>query len=421
MKCSNCGTEFSEGVFCPKCGARVENNPGNEELKNVEPAKKEEAERQGKAEDRQEVNLDQGNGKAVFCIKCGEQIEAGLAFCPFCGNRVITDTGQRRSDVSNSQVNTESGAADKKAIGRKQTKKKYIGMLIMVVAIIAVFALIDGISNHILPNAEEKPENIDVEKELPVKEGVNKDVMQQEDKSKKTKETKKDTTEEMESLLQEQETEKSALGEEQSNTGANVDYEIWMGDYVRTTGPSCGISIWSIDENGIMFAAGIGSSGYLAYRDIRDCNAEWVNDSTAVYVDGYGGTMELTLMEDGTLNVFEERTNTEDVLLLSGIYEKSLGQSQITYEYVLPDSDRRLVMEGDLEKLSPLECRIARNEIYARHGRLFADEQLQNYFDSCTWYSGEITGEDFTLDMLSDIERENAEFISAYEEKMGYK
>lgn len=422
MKCSNCGTEFNEGLFCLKCGARVENHTENEVLKNMEVVKEEEIEQQEKAGDKQEVHPEQGKGKAVFCIKCGEQIETGLVFCPFCGNRVITDTVYGRSDAANGRAITESGAADKKATGKEQAKKKYIGMFLVVVAIIAVFALIEGISNRILPDAEEKTENTAVEKEPPAKEDVNGAVLAREDESEKVEEAKKDTAEETDALLQDQEAERAATGEEQPNTEeVNPDYETWVGDYVRTSGPSSGISIWEADENGIMFAAGIGSSGYLAYRDIRDCDAEWVDDSTAIYLDGYGGRMQMTLLEDGRLSVVEEGTDGEDILLLSGIYEKSFGQSRVRYEYVLPDSDRRLVTESDLENLSPLECRIARNEIYARHGRLFADEQLQNYFDCCTWYSGEMTGEDFTLDMLSDIERENAEFISAYEEKMGYK
>lgn len=26
MKCRNCGNEFSEGVFCPECGTRIQMN-----------------------------------------------------------------------------------------------------------------------------------------------------------------------------------------------------------------------------------------------------------------------------------------------------------------------------------------------------------------------------------------------------------
>lgn len=41
--------------------------------------------------------------------------------------------------------------------------------------------------------------------------------------------------------------------------------------------------------------------------------------------------------------------------------------------------------KSDLEDLSKSELRLARNEIYARHGRRFQDQELQDYFDSQEW------------------------------------
>lgn len=422
MKCSNCGTEFNEGLFCPECGTRVESNLENEVLKKVEMPKETEGESWENTEDKQEEKLDIEENRAVFCLKCGEQIEAGLTFCPFCGYRVITDGGHRIPNISNGQGTAGNGTAEKKSEKREQTKKKYIMMFLAAVGTIAVLSLFELISSLISTDTEGKKENIVAEKELPDKKEISEDVLVEEKSEPIGKDVvATDTAVETDSSLQDQKTEDAVIEEEQLDTETGSGYEKWVGGYVRTSGPSSGIEIWSIDDNGIIFSAGIGSSGYLAYRDIRDCNAEWVDGSTAVYVDEYGERMEMALQEDGTLVVYEERPDAEDILLLSGTYEKSFGQSQVKYEYVLPDSDKRRLTESDLENLTPLECRIARNEIYARCGRLFTDEQLQNYFDCCTWYNGELAGENFSLDMLSDIERENAEFISAYEEKMGYK
>ena len=422
MKCSNCETEFNEGIFCPECGTRVESNLENEVLKNVETSKETEGESRENIEDKQKEKLGIEENRAVFCLKCGEQIEAGLAFCPFCGYRVITDSGHRMTNISDGPGTSGNGTSDKKLGKRKQTKKKYIMMLLAAVGIIVVLSLFELISNRISTDTEEKKENIVAEKEFPDEKEISGDILVEEELEPIGEEVvATDTMVETDSLLQYQETEDVAIEENQFDTVADSDYEKWIGGYVRTSGPSSGIEIWSVDDNGILFAAGIGCSGYLAYRDIRDCNAEWVDGSTAVYVDEDGGRMELALQEDGTLVVCEERSDAEDILLLSGTYKKSFGQSTVKYEYVLPDSDKRRLTESDLENLNPLECKIARNEIYARCGRLFTDEQLQNYFDCCTWYNGEMAGENFSLDMLSDIERENAEFISEYEEKMGYK
>jgi hypothetical protein len=54
--------------------------------------------------------------------------------------------------------------------------------------------------------------------------------------------------------------------------------------------------------------------------------------------------------------------------------------------FIFPDSDQRLLGEQDLKGLSPLELRIARNEIFARRGRFFVDRILADYFSQFSWY-----------------------------------
>ncbi len=80
--------------------------------------------------------------------------------------------------------------------------------------------------------------------------------------------------------------------------------------------------------------------------------------------------------------------------------------------YILPTSSSQYLTETDLEGLSSYELRIARNEIYARHGRTFQDSELQAYFDSQPWYQ---PNPDFDDSQLSDCERENVNFIKEHE------
>ncbi len=89
--------------------------------------------------------------------------------------------------------------------------------------------------------------------------------------------------------------------------------------------------------------------------------------------------------------------------------------------YILPQSDRDLLEIEDLEKLSKDECSLARNEIYARHGRRFKDESIQAYFDSCSWYKGETEPEDFDENFLNIFEKANRDLISKYEKEKGYR
>lgn len=90
-------------------------------------------------------------------------------------------------------------------------------------------------------------------------------------------------------------------------------------------------------------------------------------------------------------------------------------------EYVLPDSNKRLLTEEDLDGLSAEKCRIARNEIYARHGRKFQDKELQKYFDSCEWYEGTIEPDEFNESDLSEIEIKNEDLIVQFEKAKGYR
>ncbi|MBR3186410.1 MAG: YARHG domain-containing protein [Lachnospiraceae bacterium] len=84
-------------------------------------------------------------------------------------------------------------------------------------------------------------------------------------------------------------------------------------------------------------------------------------------------------------------------------------------DYILPDSDRRLLTEDDLAGLDEERLMLARNEIYARHGRMFKDETIKSWFDARSWYKGTIPPEEFSEDTLSEIEQKNAEMILAYE------
>ena len=89
--------------------------------------------------------------------------------------------------------------------------------------------------------------------------------------------------------------------------------------------------------------------------------------------------------------------------------------------YILANSDTELITKEDLEGLSAQDCKLARNEIYARHGRKFDDEELQSYFEACDWYEGTIEPADFDESILSETETANRDLIVAYEEEQGYR
>lgn len=86
--------------------------------------------------------------------------------------------------------------------------------------------------------------------------------------------------------------------------------------------------------------------------------------------------------------------------------------------FLIPDSDTRYLDKSDLEQFSKEECRLARNEIYARHGRMFNDKALQDYFNEQSWYEGTVSPEDFDEGVLNSREKANAKLILKYEAKL---
>lgn len=91
-----------------------------------------------------------------------------------------------------------------------------------------------------------------------------------------------------------------------------------------------------------------------------------------------------------------------------------------TGEFIFPDSDVRYITAADLAQLTEWELRIARNEIYARKGRMFQDQKLQDYFNSTSWYNGTIPPDQFTEALLNEVEKANAYFIRSYENMNGF-
>ena len=57
-------------------------------------------------------------------------------------------------------------------------------------------------------------------------------------------------------------------------------------------------------------------------------------------------------------------------------------------EYIFPNSDSEYLKKSDLKGMSKYEINLAKNELYARHGRKFKSKELQEYFNSKSWYYG---------------------------------
>lgn len=85
-------------------------------------------------------------------------------------------------------------------------------------------------------------------------------------------------------------------------------------------------------------------------------------------------------------------------------------------EYIFSDSNSRYLSEEEIRSVDANKLKIARNEIFARHGYIFNDEELKQYFNSTSWYQGTVQSDQFNMDwVLNNFEKKNLELISLVE------
>ena len=97
--------------------------------------------------------------------------------------------------------------------------------------------------------------------------------------------------------------------------------------------------------------------------------------------------------------------------------EQEAQQQYVNNYYIIPDSGSRYLSRSELEGYSTYDLYLARNEIFARYGRLFNNQDLQNYFWSQAWYNGYIAPESFDGAWMSDVDRQNATLMRQIEEE----
>lgn len=152
---------------------------------------------------------------------------------------------------------------------------------------------------------------------------------------------------------------------------------------------------------------GFGNSGngvlVFSGRDIDWQSTVNKNDSVVYTVS------KVTAGEDGT-EITDQEQETQ---------QETPSAEPDVKKYILPDSDKQLLTEDEIKKLTQEELRIARNEIMARHGRIFRDPTLDAYFRSKDWYKPELEPDEFDSQsgkILSNIEMKNITIIKQMEE-----
>ena len=165
----------------------------------------------------------------------------------------------------------------------------------------------------------------------------------------------------------------------------------------------------------------------ILYEVIADAPDGYVNvrtdtttDSMVIYEARNGNLFSVTGEYGDWLKVALQPTGTNPFGYIHSSQVTRLSKTPNS-NFIIEGSDSGYFGEAFLEGFSAWDCRLARNEIYARHGKIFKDEALQTYFNSFSgiWYTPEY--EDVPDSMLNQWEIDNVKTIIGYEEKMGYR
>lgn len=150
------------------------------------------------------------------------------------------------------------------------------------------------------------------------------------------------------------------------------------------------------EKNGVGESFGYGEAGNRRYEELADlADLAWSSSAGQS-----GGTS--TDASAGTTSV--ETTAETAAAAVSGT------------DYIFPDSSNRALTTAEVAGLSKDQLKIARNEIFARHGYIFTTPEMKSYFESKSWYHGSIPNESFDTEaMLSQVEKDNIKLIKGYE------
>lgn len=110
-------------------------------------------------------------------------------------------------------------------------------------------------------------------------------------------------------------------------------------------------------------------------------------------------------------------TTTDGVYLIQGNETGSNPYEKADY---LAYTDSVRYTWEELSWLDAYGLRITRNEIYARHGRMFSDQDMQDYFNRRSWYVPQTSSKDFDESVLNEVEQYNLELIRSYELQQGF-
>ena len=396
----------------------------------------------------------------MFCEKCGKELKDDSMFCDACGAPV---------------VNTAPSASKPAKSGGKM-----VGIIIAIVAVVLILGGVAGYAAYtiISSNSQEEEVASDKKKSHKDKSDKKKSDEKEDDEDAELEELEEEEFAEAEAAEEEPEEIFSSNApkydvDELRAWELDYDYELALLDIANTVGyPN--VSGFSFCTSAAKYTpmfkefynGGFGEYSHTMYEgDLEDLmyntlgivDFNDIDEDESNYVYRYDDQIFFTLADTGdyvdyTVCVDEEENLSGGRVLVSAHQDhenlSSIGLWGENFEVILkPNQDSPWMgmqieeydmisayyyylpyaheMVYDLDDLltyadwSEEDYRIARNEIFARHGRKFEKEIFRNYFENQPWYEG--LYDDYPISSLNEYERKNIAVLDEYKKVKGYK
>lgn len=174
---------------------------------------------------------------------------------------------------------------------------------------------------------------------------------------------------------------------------------------IFVNGLDSGISIKDL-ENGTFGPVKERDTIYLS-QTVND--KEYTSRSTTYYTHKESAELNFYSYD---LKVLQNSSPSTDSPITSGNVDDYISKYK-NRDFIIPTSNSAELTFKDLNNYSVEELFLARNEMFARHGLVFASSpNLQKFFESKSWYKAD---ENYTGDLNTDVEDLNAGMIKSVE------
>ncbi|WP_142329593.1 YARHG domain-containing protein [Bacillus sp. es.036] len=143
----------------------------------------------------------------------------------------------------------------------------------------------------------------------------------------------------------------------------------------------------------------------------NDCVAQYPLTLPSDVITQYSGSCGYSIPVLQATNWGEMTLFIDEKMMSEYTADPVFDYIESSSSYLLPHSDVIKLSESELTSFNKDELRLARNEIFARHGYLFKSDELESYFAAKTWYypdpyyDGSLNNvEEYNVKLIEDLE-----------------